>query len=391
MRYDVIIVGSGPAGSTAPRECALQGLNTLVIEKEKLPRHKPCGGAVSSKALSLLDFRIRDDLVEGECYGSRLHYGRYEIEARKPDRIGIFTSRNEFDMYLVEKAIDANVELKDAEGVKSLTVGDSSVVVRTDGAIYKASAVIGADGVKSRVADYVRPRYNPNEVALAMETEIPSREEEIIERVRDITEVYFGITHAGYGWVFPKREHFSVGVAGLLSEFKEPKSVFVNFLKKLNFNTDIRFHAHLIPAGGYEREVCSDRIILVGDAAGYVDAFYGEGIQYAIHSGKLAADVILESHKKGDFSKEELTKYKELCYDAFGENLSHALKFSGLVYKYPDVFIKLFASNKSIIDKWLDVPAGRMDYKEFQRWLLVRMPYYFLKNCMWKIRQRAEF
>ncbi|MBU4406627.1 MAG: FAD-dependent monooxygenase, partial [Candidatus Altiarchaeota archaeon] len=171
MKYDVIVVGSGPAGSTAARECALRGLNTLVIEKEKLPRHKPCGGAVSSKALSLLDFKIRNDLVERECYGSRLHYGGYEIEARKPYRIGIFTSRDEFDMYLVEKAIDANAELKDAESVKSLTIGDSSVVVRTDKGTYKASAVIGADGVNSGVANYVRPRYNTNEVALAMETE----------------------------------------------------------------------------------------------------------------------------------------------------------------------------------------------------------------------------
>ena len=380
MKYDVIVVGSGPAGSTAARECALRGLNTLVIEKEKLPRHKPCGGAVSSKALSLLDFKIRNDLVERECYGSRLHYGGYEIEARKPYRIGIFTSRDEFDMYLVEKAIDANAELKDAESVKSLTIGDSSVVVRTDKGTYKASAVIGADGVNSGVANYVRPRYNTNEVALAMETEIPARDEEITERIKDIAEVYFGITNMGYGWVFPKREHFSVGVAGLLSQFKEPKSVFVNFLKKLNFNTDVQFHAHLIPAGGYEREFCSDRIILVGDAAGYVDAFYGEGIQYAIHSGKLAAGVILESYEKGDFSKEELTRYKELCYGAFGENLDCALKFSGQVYKYPDVFIKLFATNKSIIGKWLDVPAGRMNYKEFRRWLLVRTPHYLLKN-----------
>ncbi|MEA3255385.1 MAG: FAD-dependent monooxygenase [Candidatus Altiarchaeota archaeon] len=112
VKYDVVVVGAGPAGATAGRGCALKGFNTLILEKERLPRYKPCGGAVSTKALSLLDFKIRDELIEKECYGIRFHYGKYVIEARKPYKLAIFTSRDKFDMYLAEKAIDAGAELR---------------------------------------------------------------------------------------------------------------------------------------------------------------------------------------------------------------------------------------------------------------------------------------
>ncbi len=379
MRYDVIVVGAGPAGTTAGRHCANKGLNTLIIEKEKLPRYKSCGGFVSTRAISLLDFKIKDKLIEKECYGIRLHYGEHEIEAKKPYRLGILTSRDKFDMYLTEKSIDAGVELKDGEKVKSLDMRKSHVIIKTDKNTYKTSAVIGADGVNSMVAGYVRPRYKPTELAISIEAEIPAKDEDIDDYIRNAVDMHFGISYMGYGWVFPKKEHFSVGVGGLLSEFKEPERIFTNFLKKLNFDTNVKFHTHLIPAGGYERETSSDRIILAGDAAGYVDSFFGEGIQYAINSGKIAANVIVNAHEKCDFSKKELTHYNQDCYAAFGENLRYALKFSLLAHRYPNIFIKLIATNKPIIDKLLDVP-DYLSYKDFTKWILIRTPYYVVKN-----------
>ena len=381
MKYDTIVVGAGPAGTTAGRYCAGKGLNTLIIEKEKLPRYKPCGGAVPTKAMSLLDFKIKGDLVERECYGARFHYEKYEIEAKKPYRLAILTSRNKLDMYLAEKAIDSGVELRDAEKVKSLEVQNSCVIVKTDKDVYKTSAVIGADGVNSAVSGYVRPKYKPTEVSIAIETEIPAKNKDIDNYIHNAIDMHFAIACMGYGWVFPKRDHFSVGIVGLLSGSKEPRRIFTNFLKKLNFDTNVKFHAHLIPVGGYERESCSDRIILVGDAAGYVDPFLGEGIQYAINSGKIAARVIVNAHEKCDFSKKELTHYNQDCYTAFGENLKYALKFSRVAYKYPDIFIKSITTNKQIIDKCLGVPDE--GYKNFMKWLLIRMPYYVIKNLFY--------
>ncbi len=116
---------------------------------------------------------------------------------------------------------------------------------------------------------------------LCIAADIPADNAEVDEYIDNAVELHYGIAKSGYGWFFPKEKHFSVGVGGILPSMKNPRNTFMNFLKKSGFSTDITAHTHLIPYGGYEREVCSDRIILVGDAAGFVDPFYGEGIKYA--------------------------------------------------------------------------------------------------------------
>ncbi len=378
MDYDVIVVGAGPGGSTAARQCALNGLRTLLLEKEKLPRYKPCGGGVTSKAVSLLDFEIRKELVERECYGVRFHYRSREIEVKTPYRVMILTSRDKFDMYLAEKAVDAGAELRDSERVRSLDLDGEGVNVKTENNNYRASAVIGADGAGSIVSRHVRERFKPTEVALALEAEIPIDANDIKDP--DMISAYLGYTHVGYGWIFPKREHLSVGIYEVLSRFKNPGKIFKNFLEKLDFDTDVTYRAHLLPFGGYDRVTYSDRILLVGDAAGFVDPLTGQGIPYAINSGKIAADVMVNAYEKGDFSKRELKGYDSMCHDVFGRYLKDALRVSQLAYKHPEIFVKMIASNKSLVNKTLEVSAGRITYQEYRRWFLVRIPYYCIRS-----------
>ena len=378
MNYDVIVVGAGPGGSTAARQCALNGLRTLLLEKEKLPRYKPCGGGVTSKTVSLLDFKIEEKLIERECYGVRFHYRSREIEVKMPFRIAILTSRDKFDMYLAEKAMDAGAELRDSERVRSLDLTKDCVNIKTDNSKYKASAVIGADGINSIISRYVRGRFKPTELALGLEAEIPVNAENIEDP--DMISAYFGYAPRGYGWVFPKREHLSVGVVGVLSGFRNPGNIFTNFLRRLNLNTDVKYHAHLLPFGGYDRTAYSDRILLVGDAAGFVDPLIGEGISYAINSGRIAADVMVNAHERGDFSKTGLKEYDTMCHDAFGGYLKDALRVSQLAYKHPEVFVKMLVSNRSLVNKTLEVSTGRITYREYRRWVLVRIPYYCIRS-----------
>jgi len=119
---------------------------------------------------------------------------------------------------------------------------------------------------------------------------------------------------------------------------------------------------------------------LVGDAAGFVDPFSGEGIKYAFISAKLAAERVVESYENDEFSKHALDSYKRVCYNSFGENLKYSLRLTRLMYKYPNIFFRLLSSNKIVLDKWLEVPAGEMGYKEYIRWLTLRVPYFMLKT-----------
>src|SRR5512136_540207 len=100
MTYDVIIVGGGPAGSTCARACAKAGLRTLILELDVFPRAKPCGGALSERALACLDFALPPDIIERECFGARVHYGTHIVEVRKDRRIAVTVSREKFDHFL---------------------------------------------------------------------------------------------------------------------------------------------------------------------------------------------------------------------------------------------------------------------------------------------------
>lgn len=382
QQYDVIVIGAGPSGAIASKTCAGKGLNTLLLEKEGIPRFKLCGGAVSTSALSHLDFGIKKDLIERECYGERVHFKNHQIEVRRKSRMAILVSRDKFDAYLVSKAVDAGVALHEAEKATSIKPEQSRIVVETNKENYNAKVVIGADGVNSIVSRYVREAYKPYELRLCIAAEIPASNEEVDEYIDNAIDIHYGITNFGYGWVFPKEEHFSVGVGGILPSMKNSRDIFIAFIKKLGFSSDVNTHAHLIPAGGHEREICSDRIMLVGDAAGFVDPCYGEGIKYAFISAKLAAERVVESYENDKFSKSALDSYKRACYSLFGENLKYSLRLTKLMYTYPNIFFRLLSSNKIVLDKWFEVPAGRMGYKEYIRWLIPRVPYYMLKTLL---------
>lgn len=380
MKYDVIVVGSGPAGSSAARRCALKGLETLIIEKEKLPRYKPCGGGITTKTQSMLDFPLTDDLIECECFGLKINYKGYEVEERIDKRVAILTMRDRFDAYLTKKAVEAGAELKENEEVKAVDVKGSGVEVGTDKGKYKAEVIVGADGVTSRVARHVRPAYRPNELFLAVETEIPEKN---IEQ-SGVMNIYFGgapdLPPLGYGWVFPKREHLSVGIGGRLTDFKNPVSSLGRFLKSVGLARKGKVFAHLLPMGGYKRKLCSDRILLVGDAAGFVDPINGEGIYYAVASGIKAAEVIDGAHKDDNFSEDRLMEYQNICRREFDRELGDSLKITMLMHKYPNVFIKTLASNRDLVKKSLQIPAGIISHKEFRRWFLLRIPYFCIRS-----------
>lgn len=379
QQYDVIVIGAGPSGAIASKTCAGNGLKTLLFEKEGIPRLKLCGGAVSTSALSDLDFGIEKDLIERECYGARVHFKNHQIEVKRKSRLAILVSRDKFDAYLVSKAVDAGVALHEAEKATSIKPEQSRIVVETNKEKYNAKVVIGADGVNSIVSKYVRDSYKPDELGFCIAAEIPASNEEVNEYIENAIDIHYGITNFGYGWVFPKEKHFSVGLCGILPSMKNSRDIFIAFIKKLGFSSDVVTHAHLIPAGGYEREVCSDRIMLVGDAAGFVDPYYGEGIKYAFISAKLAAEKAVESYENDEFSKSALETYKRACYSLFGENLKYSLRLTKLMYKYPNIFFRLLSSNKIVLGKWLEIPAGEMEYKEYIRWLIPRVPYFMLK------------
>ena len=110
--YDLIVVGAGPAGSTAARTAALLGLDTLILEKKTFPRYKPCGGALSSKAASLLDFSLPRDICERTITGARVHFRNQIQERHTGYNLTTLITRSRFDHLLLQKAQEPGADIK---------------------------------------------------------------------------------------------------------------------------------------------------------------------------------------------------------------------------------------------------------------------------------------
>lgn len=371
--YDVIVAGAGPAGSSCARECARQGFNTLLIDKDRFPRSKPCGGAVSEQALSYLDFALPDDIIEKECYGARLYFKGRNLEVRKDYRLAVLVSRERFDTFLVKKAREAGAHTLEGERVINLKSNQDHVDVITNNAVFRTRFVVGADGVNSVVAKHVRPPFSKKEKLFAIVSKVQTPKGETDRRLEGIIDIYFGLIPLGYGWVFPHGGYFSVGVGGLATEFRNPKQTLLDFGNQLGFAIG-ESQGHFIPIGGMRRKLTSHRVLLAGDAAGFVDPFIGEGIAYAIRSGKLAAQSIVNCLSRKDLSCVHLSSYEQACENTIVKDFRHVWKLTRAVHKFPDLFLRPFVCDERILQKYLEVPSCRIHYRKFLFWLLTWFP-----------------
>ena len=293
--YEVIIVGAGPAGSTLAYELAKTGIGVLLLEKEKLPRYKCCAGGISIKAANLLgiDFHeVIEDSISGTVvtFKNDNHYqGHY-------DKTLIYmVTRERFDYVLVEKAAQAGATVMPGCKVEGANLEDRGVEVLTPVGSFQSKIVAGADGTGSIVANVMGlTNHISNIAAIQSEVLVPKEE---MAKWRGNIGVDFGRISGGYGWVFPKADHLSIGMAFLHSRSKGLKQYYQKFLDSLNISsyTIAKQSGSLIPICKGEAVVSQGRAVLLGDAAGLVDPLTGEGIYNAILSAKLAAPAIQNS------------------------------------------------------------------------------------------------
>jgi geranylgeranyl reductase family protein len=375
--HDVIIAGAGPAGSTCARECARAGLTTLLLDKDPFPRSKPCGGAVSQHALSLLDFALPEHIIEKESYGARVHYGGRIIEVQSKNRFAVLVSRERFDAFLAGKAVESRTQFVTEEKVVSVQEADDCVTVTSEKATYQSRFVIGADGVHSRVALALRQPFGKSEMALALVSHVPADDDVIDNRQNRTLDMHFGIAPQGYGWLFPHRGYYSLGMMGLASRIEDPKKVLSDFAHALGLELPA-VQGHFIPLGGIKRKVASNRIMLVGDAAGFGDPFLGEGIAHAILSGKLAARAIIDSMRDKRNSASAAARYRRESEQHIRKNLVVALRMAKLLDRYPDLFLRIFFDHAGALERYMDIAGGRIDYRDFQYRLFTRMAWYLL-------------
>jgi len=285
-RYDAVVVGAGPAGSTCAYRLASAGASVLLLDKLRFPRDKPCGGGVTFRAVRELPFSI-DPVVEDVVDRFRLRNGYGSaFERRSDEPLCLMTQRRRLDHFLVQKAVQAGAAFRDAARAE-LREG----AVHVDGERVDAETIVGADGVNGVTARALGRNHG---VGVALEGNVPYSACDRGEYAGKLV-LELGVVPGGYGWAFPKGDHVNFGVGGWEGEGP-----------RLRAHLERLCEAHAVSAGdltdvrGYRlpyRRAGSplgrDNVLLVGDAAGLVDPLSGDGIYEALVSARLASAAIL--------------------------------------------------------------------------------------------------
>jgi geranylgeranyl reductase family protein len=389
------VIGSGPAGSTAAKRCSEQGLRTILIEKSKIPRPKTCGGCVLLKALKQIDQQIPESIIDQQVRGFRFYSKSLASVTLKSEvPVGITTTRDKFDAFLTKLAVDSGSKLCQSNELIDISIKKEGVLckLKSDDLIM-AKMIIGADGANSIVAQKsgIRQKWPNNEVGLCLETTIPLEKSEMEKIDPDILEFYFSDIPLGYVWLFPKTFSVSLGIGGTLASLHKPMEILTDFCSTISRTKKIQLkmsgcHAHLAPTGGFKRKIVTDRVMLVGDAAGFIDPFTGEGIYYAIRSGQLAALACVQSIEKDNFGKNFLEKnYTRICNDDFGKDLKIALNLSHKVHDHLDTFLDALQHNSNSL--WFDLATGKTTYRKLQKDLLPKLLHRVVERKIEKMKR----
>ncbi len=309
---DVIVAGAGPAGATAARRLACAGVRVLILERDPLPRNKPCGGGISARVLKRFPYLpaalqripvhpVSDLYLEGPSGGV--------FTMRSDGPAVILIRRIEFDHLLAALAVEAGARLETPAAIAQASQDDHGVTLRMrDGRTVRAPIVIAADGVNSVVARRLgmNPGWPAARLALDMMEEAPTSV--LRTSAPDTLSVFYGYGGAhGYAYIFPKREHVNVGIGYVLSYYKDrvpdpPYDLQRRFVETLLARGLVdgesrrdHFTPFLIPIGGPLRRTAHGRVLLAGDAGGFVNGFSAEGIYYAMVTGNLAAGAVLQA------------------------------------------------------------------------------------------------
>jgi geranylgeranyl reductase family protein len=310
---DVIVVGAGPAGSTAANEIAKAGYDVAVIEREKSPgMHNACGGAIGYFLKHL--FELPQRIVKREISRVRLQIGNTDklYQSSKPLYISVL--RNEFDSFLAERAAANGAQLfletraLDYDPFhKTLTCihRPSRTTVS-----HKARLFIFADGARSlawRACRVGVPHQRSNLIGIARELHAPGHEMDTYEFIFDAVNLPYG-----YLWVFPKGETISVGISGPADQLSGRISrILDDWLETRPELRDLpcaTVHSGLIPTHLAPR-LHAAGVMAVGDAGGFVNPLTGAGIFLGMKSAQVAAKTAVEALQAGRSDSRFLSRY----------------------------------------------------------------------------------
>jgi len=356
--YDCIIVGAGPAGGTSAYHLAKRGHSVLVLEKEALPRYKPCGGGVSPAIAQWFDFDFSPAIsVKVNTIRYTWKMGdRVDAELNTPEPMWM-VRRDIFDHFLIQQAQKQGAELQDSTEVKGIEFKSDHWQVNTANGKFAGRYLIAADGAKGPMAQWLGFKDRKRRLGAALEAEA------LVAKVENTNTAHFefGMVKNGYIWNFPKADGYSIGIGTFRGgEGQDFKSILAEYATL--FGVDVKSskqYGHPLCLWDGNQKLHSQNAILAGEAACVVDPMTAEGIRPSIFSG-LKAAIAIDQAIAGDLNA--LEKYTQVINEEWGSDMVWAQRLAGVFYRIPGIGYKVGVKRPSATQRMGQILCGEIRY-----------------------------
>jgi geranylgeranyl reductase family protein len=403
MLFDVIVVGAGPSGSTAARALGQAGISTLLLDRSSFPRDKPCGGGISARVMERFPYLENALASIPNKWVSKVYFeapAGAAITYESVDRLYLMIRRCEFDSLLLSLA-KPFVQSQIPAVVRHVQVLPNWVEVTArvndEERQFRGRMVLGCDGVNGVVARStgLRAQNSPSEQAIDIMEESPTEDLGVIHD--DRLYIYYNLERQfGYGYIFPKANHLNVGIGFkmdyYLSELRGKQysshRAFVDKLAAQGMITGrsnrANFHAYPLPISGPLHRTSSDRVLVSGDAGGFVNALTGEGIYYAMVSGQHAAQTAIQAVRSSRFAARDLGGYERGWKREIGLELTKSVVLQKRLIANPgsiDRLVRAANRNPQLGEALARYMTGAISHNQLRRFLILRaLPLYLAEK-----------
>ncbi len=359
--FDCIIVGAGPAGGTAAYHLAKRGRAVLVLEKESLPRYKPCGGGVSPVIAEWFDFDF------SPAISLKVNTVRYTWKMGDPVEVELKTKepiwmvrRDIFDYFLIQQGQKLGAEVKDNTEVIGVEYKSNHWQVNTNNGPIAGRYIIAADGAKGPMAKLLGFKERKRFLGGALEAESSNPVEDGHK-----AHFEFGLVKNGYVWNFPKADGYSIGAGvfrGSEGKSQDLKQQLANYATQFGIDLNhTKQYGHPLCFWDGNQKLHTQNAVLAGEAACVVDPMTAEGIRPSIFSALKATDAI-DHALSGDLNA--LERYTEVMNQEWSVDMVWAQRLAAVFYRIPGIAYKVAIKRPVATDRMGQILCGELRYSD---------------------------